>query len=398
VTDQISGGRHRQDPGRGVPIRRGRPWRIDPPRPSNGPPRRLGLVVFAVLAVLFGYVLAHRPALPPPRADGSASASPWKAQPPAPWVGGRRSSGPAGLRLLVSGANPRVVDAATAAATPPPGIRLVPDAGVTAFPVGRSTIAVVARAWAAGSYLLLPGAAPMVLGRESAVSPTLDGQLIVVASPRGRTIVSGVGVDRRVRWQWQSPDPLIVLRDTPSGLVLQRFSGPVGAGELVLADRESGVPRRVLGRDRAAVAAGDRAAAWVPADCANPCSLAVSELRGGSRRDYPMPDGRMPESGAFSPDGRLLALTFPALRDGELTRPGYIGVLDVQTGGVVPVPELRTAPELGANLAWSPDSRWLVIGVNWPDHQTIAFWQPGGDLRVLATNLPGRAGPLTVLP
>jgi hypothetical protein len=387
VTDEISGGR-RSPPG----------LRVGLPRPSGGPPRRLWLVGLGAFAVLLGYVLTHRPPLPPPRADGPAIASPREAQPPAPWVGGRRSTGPAGLRLLVTGANPRVVDAGTAVATPPPGVRLAPDAGVTAFPVGRSMIAVVARAWAAGIYLLLPGAEPMVLGRESAVSPTADGQLIVVASPRGRTIVFGIALDRSVRWEWRSTEPLTVLRDTPSGLVLQRLSGPVGAGELVLVDRESGVPRRVLGRARWAVAASDRAAAWVPADCADPCSLAVGELRGGSRRDYPMPDGRTPESGAFSPDGRLLALTFPALDDGESIRPGYIGVLDLQTGAVVPVPDVRTAPELGANLAWSPDGRWLVIGVKWPDHQTIAFWRPGGDLRVLATTLPGRAGPLTVLP
>jgi len=306
------------------------------------------------------------------------------------------STGPAGLRLLVAGANPRVVDAATGAATPPPGIRLVPGMGISAFPVGRSGIAVVEYAWAAGIYLLLPGVDPLILGRQSSVSPGVDGELIIATSPREGTTVSVTTAGPQVRWQWRSPDELTVVGDSPLGLVLQRSGRTADDRDLVLVDRRSGAVPRVLGHAVSAVAAGARAAAWVPADCVYPCPLRVGDLRTGDRRTYPMPEGRKPKSGAFSPDGRSVALTFGPRGSQDGT--GRVGVLDLRTRAVALVPDLHTAPDLGAHLAWSSDSRWLVIGVPWPDHQAIALWRPGGALRVLPTELPGRAGAITVLP
>ncbi len=282
--------------------------------------------------------------------------SPGPAQPLLnPWLGGRASTGPAGLRLLVAGANPRVVDAATAAATLPPGIRLAPGMGVSAFPVGRSGTAVVEYAGAAGMYLLLPGVDPLILGRQSSVSPGGAGELIIATSPGEGTTVSVTTAGLQVRWRWRSPDALTVVGDSRFGLVLQRSGRTADDRDLVLVDR-----------------------------------------RTGDRRTYPMPEGRRPKSGAFSPDGHSVALTFGPRGGQDAT--GRVGVLDLRTRAVAVVPDLRTAPDLGAHLAWSSDSRWLVIGVPWPDHQAIALWRPGGALRVLPTELPGRAGAITVLP
>jgi hypothetical protein len=322
--------------------------------------------------------------------------SPGPTQPADPWLGGRTSTGPAGLRLLVAGANPRVVDAATGAATPPPGIRLVSGMGLDAFPIGGSKIAVVEYAWAAGSYLRLSGVDPQILGRYAAVSRGFDGELIIVDSPRGRTTVAGVGGDLRVRWKWYSPDTLTVLGDTPLGLVLQRAGRTADDRDLILVDRRSGAVRRVLAHHGTAVAVGARAAAWAPEDCTKPCPLTVGDLGTDDRRKYPMPAGWTPKSGAFSPDARSLALTFRAVT--TCCEPGRVGVLDLRTGAVATVPDLRTAPDLGAHLAWSADGRWLVIGLPWPDRQAIALWRPGASLRVLPTVLPGHPGPLTVLP
>ena len=392
VTDQIAGGRPWPGDGERRPRR---PSPVRPPGRWWRPAPRVALL--GLLALLLGYAVSHRPAPDAARADRKPAASPGPAQPPAePWLAGHRAAGPAGLRLLVAGANPRVVDAATGAATPPPGVRLVPDTGVAAFPVGRSGIAVVEYAWAAGSYLLLPGADPQILGRQVTVSRGRDGGLIVVSAARGRTTVLGVGADARERWAWISPDGLTVLGDTPFGLVLQRSGRTADDRDLVLVDRRSGTARRVLGHAASAVAAGDHAVAWMPADCVNPCPLRVGDLRTGDRRGYPMPDGWSPRSGAFAPDGRRVALTF--VPRGGQGRTGRVGVLDLRTGAVAMVPDLGTAPDLGAHLTWSPDGRWLVIGVPWPDHQAIALWSPGQPVRVLPTELPGRPGAVTVLP
>jgi hypothetical protein len=398
MTDQISGGPARRRGARAGLQVPGRRWTVSPARSVDSPSWLPQVAALGLLAVLLGYAVTHRESAPTGPAAGTSAAAPaTDPQPESPWLGGRRSSGPTGLRLLVAGANPRVVDAGTGAVTTPPGVRLVPDMGIAAFPDGRSRIAVVQYAWAAGSVLLLPGADPQILGRHATVSRGFDGDLIIVSSPVGGSTVLGVGADPRVRWQWQTRDALTVVADTPLGLVLQRSGPTADDRDLVLVDRGSGAVRRLLGHDVFGVAAADRAAAWLPANCADPCSLVVGDLRTADRRDYPMPDGP-PDSGAFSPDGRLLALTFPATRAGR-SGSGAVGVLDLRSGAVALVPGLRTAPELGANLAWSPDSRWLVIGVPWSDHQAVALWRPGDPvLHVLPSQVDGRPGPISVLP
>jgi hypothetical protein len=399
VIDQISGGRpwpHGPGLRCGVPGRRH--WPVPSVRPSSAPwPGRPQFALLALLALLLGYTVTHRPSLGP-------QVSPPRVVPPgpaqllvSPWLGGRASTGPAGLRLLVGGANPRVVDAATGTATLPPGIQLAPGTGISAFPVGRSRIAVVGHARAAGISLLLPGVDPLILGGQSSVSPGVDGELIIATSPgEGTTVSVATAGPRVVRWQWRSPDALTVVADGPFGLVLQRSGRTADDRDLVLVNRRSGAVRQLLGHAVSAVAAGAHAAAWVPADCVQPCPLRVGDLRTGHRLTYRMPEGRRPKAGAFSPDGHSVALTFGPR--GSQDPSGRVGVLDLRTGAVALVPDLHTAPELGAHLAWSPDSRWLVIGVPWPDHQRLALWRPGGAPRVLPTELPGRAGAITVLP
>jgi hypothetical protein len=402
VTDEIVGGR--LPPARAAGPAAASAPDFGPDQAAGGPgsPGRSGtgakIALLAVVGLLFGYVVAHRYA--PPR-DDDPTVPPIpvvRAQPALPWLGGQVGTGPAGLRLLVGDRNPRLVDAGTGRVSAPAGLRLVPDSVLSVFPLNRSALAAVTEPYGGygGRFLVRSGAQPMLLGPDPSVLPSRDGQLILTSYRRGRTAVSGLTLDRRLRWQWQLPGLVLALRDTAAGLLVQQYDGPHGQdADLLLVDRSSGAVRRRFGHGQVA-ASSDTAVAWTPADCPDRCVLRVTQLATGATRRYAMPIYWMPEHGAFSPDGQRLALTFPASGLVGTSRPGFIVTLDLRLSAFTRVRDVRTGTDLGAEVDWSPDGRWLVIAVNWPDRQRIAFWRPG-QLRVLPVVLGGQPGPLTVL-
>ena len=83
--------------------------------------RQRGSVVVLVAAalLLFGYVATHRDPVrrpDPPRAAVTPSAL--------PGVVGNRKFGPPGLKLLITGEHPQIIDTSTGQASPVPGVRL----------------------------------------------------------------------------------------------------------------------------------------------------------------------------------------------------------------------------------------------------------------------------------
>jgi hypothetical protein len=394
VTDEIAGG-----PG----------WPSQAPAPGAGsgghPARRPGgvgagpkVALLAVLGLLFGYVLTHRYP-PPPAATPVAARAPAGPLPAVPWLGGQPGTGPAGLQLLAGDRNPVLVDAHTGEVAPPPGLRLWPDSVVSVFALRPGTLAAVTEPYggAGGRFLVRPGAQPLLLGADAGVVPSRDGQLILIAYRRGGTTITGLTLARRLRWQWQLPGLALAVRDTPAGLLVEQYDGPHGrAANLLLLDPKTGAVRREIGRGDVA-ASNDTTVAWTPANCPDACSLAVTTLASGATRRYAMPIYWRPDRGAFAPDGRTLALTFPATGRIGVSRPGFVVTLDLALTTFTRVRDLRTGSGLGAEVGWSPDGRYLVIAVNWPDRQQFALWR-AGRLTVLPTVLLGQPGRLTVLP
>lgn len=391
VADEIVGGTGRE---------LGEPWlpAARPGQPAAAPRWRSSrLALLVLVGMLFGYVGTHRYPAPDSGAELLLGTStPVRLL---PWLGGHPGLGPAGLRLLVDAPTPHLVDTGSGRVLPLPGIRLEPDSVITAFVLGPVGPVAVAEPYGSdgGRYLFRAGAGPVLLGADPIVGPGRDGQLILTVARSGDTTVTGLSVDRVVGWQWKLPGVVFVLRDTAAGVLVAQYAGPdSAAGTLLLVDRGSGRTLRRLGFG-SPVASTDRQLAWLPGDCADRCSVVVDDLAAAPAREarFALPDGWTPTRGAFSPDGRALAMTFPTLVGGS-PRPGFIATLDLRLGALTRVPDVRTGSGLDADVGWSPDGRWLVLVVDWPDLQRIALWRPG-DLRVLPVTLTGRPGRLTVL-
>jgi hypothetical protein len=342
---------------------------------------------------LLGYVLTHRyppPAHPPPPAAAAVPA------PDPPAITGRRGFGPPGLRVVVNGTRPRLVDLNTAVEAPVPGLPTRTSSRPYQYAVPFRTGLIVYSDGADGtvdSYLALPGAPPRRVLAGGWALPGYGGRTLVAVTvhrgDRGVTVsglpLPGSGTGGRTLWRWQARSFDNPVLDTRYGLVTQ-LTGP--GGQIQVVRRETGRVLRSFPGD--AVAIGDR---WVAQlarpGCSGDCRLVLRPLAGGASRQFPLAAEPAALVGRFSSDGRWLALAFPAGPQvgAPAQSPGWISVLDLQTGALHRVAGLVTPPSRRPILDWSPDGRSLVVGI-----------QDGSLLRlgVWAADRPG--DPLTVLP
>ncbi len=366
---------------------------------GGGPRRRSGAVLFLVAAVLAGYAVSHR-GHPPSRPQASPPVpapvlvrQAMRAR-PGPELSGSVTVGPAGLRVLVDGIEPRIVDAHSLDVTPVPGLRLPKGQAARVLQLGPAGLAALASLNGpnGGIYLVRPGQPPLLLGGGGMVLPSRAGALLMATHRPGATTVAALALDRRVRWQWELPGNVDLLRDTPVGLVVAQYADAVaGDAELLLVDRQTGAVRRRLGHGRYPLAADDRSVAWVPTRCDPDCAVLRAELATGVTHRYRMPAGREPVTGAFAPDGRRLAVSFSGQPANVRApaRPGFAGILELRAASLTRVPGLSTPPNHHADVVWSADGRWLVLGVTWPEEELIAVWRPGSEVVILPVALPG---------
>ncbi len=358
----------------------------------------------AAAAILFGYVATHRDPVQRPEPPAAATPSPG---PGLPRLTGRATAGPAGLRVLVSGRYPQIVDLAIGHGGPVPGLELVAGERAALQPVPAGTVAAITSPRVTRiRTVLLPaaGGRPVPLGNDVAVVPAWRGtDLYVGTGLPGSTRVAVTAPSGRVRRSWTAGGRLLPLRDTAAGLVVSQV-GDVAVTELRLLDPATGATRRRLGAGAIVVTVGPASIASVSAGCVRLCPVTVTDFATGRSRDYPMPAGTGdPARGAFSPDGRWLALAVPGqYRNGRLVVvPGFAEVLDLADGTVTRVPGVETAAERSPDLGWFGPT--LVLGV-WSDQRgQVGAWTPGrpGDgLQVLPAEPPGdeALSSVTVLP
>ena len=350
---------------------------------SRGSARRWAVPALLAAVLLFGYVLTHRyPAAVPP--DGSAAIAPEALRPPfeirLPRMAGGRGVGPAGLRAVVGGSEPAVLDLHTGDLEPLSGLDLGTGESASPRPVRGGLVVSLSREGVSGRTVLLrPGRPPAPLGTDVRVTPLRTGELLVTSYARGRTVGSVRDPAGIRRTGWSAPGLLVAARDTSAGLLVGRLASPGSTGaDLLLLDPRTGQPRRRIATGRIVVATGDTVVAHLPAGCGLDCPLAVTDLTGGRSRDYPTPDPGPPATGRFSPDGRRLALAVPGhyFSAQRSVRPGFVAVLDLATGAVVRVPGVETPAARTADVDWAPDGRLLVLAVWSATRGEVGLWSP----------------------
>jgi hypothetical protein len=342
--------------------------------------------------------------------------NPARTGPPAPIaryrLNGVPGTGPAGVRMLVGGREPGVLDAGTGrlAALPvrtgPGDVAELDHAGATTTVLLHNASRLRARAVALGRNG--PAAS---LGQALDVLPMRDGTVLAEdcdgAGGTGPCTLTGHDPTGAARWKRSVPSQLDLVRDTPYGLLVRTYQGDLG-GVVRLENARSGAVYRVIGRTYAVIGADDRQVVFVPAVCGTDCDLTLADLDNGSSRFLAGSPGN-PTVAAFSPDGRRLAIGFAGmLPDDPSTSPqrdGYVAVLDINSGfdRLRLVPELSTGAASTALPVWSPDGRLLLaVPTDGAGSGRVVSWKPGAPrVTILSVGLtgfygtPGLAAPLS---
>lgn len=382
-----------------------------PEHPSDhrAPRRAVGALAVAVLVAGGTWMaLQQDRTAPVHRGTPGSTAAPASpllevpARPLRPTLTGVSAGGPNGLRLLAGGGALTVVDAESGARSPVKGVPLRPGRAFTRLlPVAGGTVVVVGDDQSGGEigpgwvYLLRPGRAPVELVRADEVFlGARPGRLWGFVYPRqqgAKATLVEVTTGGRLLSRRPVPQSWQPLADTGSGLLVAAYREE-GPGELTVVDPMSLRVLRSLAQVTYVAAATPRMAAWVICGGAT-CDLVVGHLRAGPRRTFRLDANDGIGRAVFSPDERRLAIAHFGLHGGERPgTPGFVELLDLETGQHTRVPGVGTPEKQAADLSWSPDGRWLAIGVRWPEdgYQRLGVWPvSGGPVVALPGSLPG---------
>jgi hypothetical protein len=217
--------------------------------------------------------------------------------------------------------------------------------------------------------------------RAGAVIPAAAGTAHEVS-------VSGVALGPRRRL----PRGYGIDQGTVSGLLLVPPVSRAGVARFQL--WEPGT-RRVSRSFPNAIAVNPGEIAWMPA-CAAHCAVHVLNLAGGPGRVIPLPEGSQAYQGAFSPDGRLLALQVTArIGAGGHATATQLVVAAVASGRLTAVPGTTISSGIGVDFGWQPGSGRLVAVVGLQDAWQVAMWRPGDtSLYVAVTRAPAGSWPV----
>ncbi len=225
------------------------------------------------------------------------------------------------------------------------------------------------------------GAVWLISYRAGAVIPATAGTAQEVSVSGGalgprRRLPRGYGIDQ----------------GTVAGLLLVPPVARAGVARYELWDPGT---RRVSRSFPNAIAVSPGEIAWMPA-CAARCAVHVLNLAGGPGRVIPLPEGSQAYQGAFSPDGRLLALQVTArIGTGGRTTSTQLVVAAVGSGRLTAVPGTTIGSGIGVDFGWQPGSGRLVAVVGLQDAWQVAMWRPGDTrLYVAVTRTPAGSWPV----
>jgi hypothetical protein len=211
------------------------------------------------------------------------------------------------------------------------------------------------------------------------------GALWLVSYRRGADMSTAAGTAQEVSVTGAAfgarlslPAGYVIDQGTRAGLLLVQEQASSGLFRYELWNPGT---RRVTRSFVNVIAASPTQIAWVPA-CTGNCRVHALDLRGGRTGEIPLPGQSTAGEGAFSPDGRLLALpvTAGATADGHPAA-NQLMVATVASGRINAVPGSAVGSGIGVDFGWLPGTRRLIadvtVGTQGQSEWQIAVWQPG---------------------
>jgi len=302
----------------------------------------------------------------------------------------------ASVWLLLGGHNPAWLFAATGRTQPIRGLprrgnsyQLIRIAGGWAaqpFPVSNASCANCAPRSLPVYYVADGSRVASRIGSAGLTAPAATpGALWLVSYRRGADMSTAAGNAQEVSITGATLGPRLRL---PAGYVIDRGTR---AGLLLVQERAGSHQfryelwdpgtRRVTRSFVDLIATSPAEIAWMPG-CTAGCRVHVLHLPGGRVREIALPGRTKSYEGAFSPDGRLLALLVTA----RTTAAGRVAavrlvVATVASGQITAVPGSTVGSYNGVNFGWQAGSHRLIADVamdtpQLPEWQ-IAVWRPG---------------------
>ena len=210
------------------------------------------------------------------------------------------------------------------------------------------------------------------------VSYRRDADMSTAVGHAQEVSVTGAALGPRLRL----PAGYVISQGTRAGLLLAQELASPGPVRYELWDPVTG---RVRLSFLNLIAADPAEIAWMPG-CTSGCRVHVLDLPGGRAGEISLPGRSTAYAGAFSPDGRLLALQVTArvTASGQAAATRLV-VATVASGRITAVPGSTVGSGIGVDFGWQAGSRRLIADVpagtpGKPEWQ-IAVWQPG-DVRL----------------
>lgn len=360
-------------------------------------PRRLALLGAPVLVAVasIAYIsLAHHAhstaAVRPSSASVSAAPGSVSLIAPGPPSGSDGIDGPTlpwagSLRLPVAGPQPTWFAPATGRSEPIGGLpadsagyrftRVDGGWAVQASPGGMTACDVCDRpslpVWflADGSRSVTRvGTANLVNPAAAAGAVWLTSEPAVAATlPMTAQEVSLAGVPRGA--PVRLPRGYLIYQATGRGLLLAPVSGQPGTTADELWDPANSRTVRMFDD---VVAASPAEIAWTP-PCAATCQVRLLDLATGKTTVVELPAGSSATSGAFSPDGKLLALEVSS-GDGGAMR---LEVASVTSGRLTAVPSTLVGSNAHVEFGWPTSGDSLIAEFIFATQVQLASWHPG---------------------
>jgi hypothetical protein len=316
--------------------------------------------------------------------------------PTLPWDGGSR--------LPVSGAQPAWFWPATGRTTPISGLprdgsgyQFTRLAGGWAVQPGTGAVGPGCGGCSAAPrpvYFLGDGARSVTgVGLADLVAPGAAASQLWLTSYRpGANLSSAAGTAREVSLTGKSLGPQltlpagqVIIRATDRGLLLS----PVVASPPAAVYRLwNPADRRASRSFRYVIAASATEVASVLPGCAPACQVQVVNLTTSTLSTLTLPAGSSAASGAFSPDGRFLALEVSFYNSGSLA--AQLDVATAGTGRLAAVPGTWVSSDALVGFGWPASGDSLVAELSFMTKIQVASWQPGDAALAVAAVRPGR--------